>query len=312
MTERKLGRLREVPLREIWGHEQYDFSDWLSQEENLSLLGDEIGLTLVEPETEKFVGSYRCDIVAKDETSGLTVLIENQLEPTNHDHLGKLITYASGLKAAVVVWIVEYAREEHASAIEWLNEHTDDSVSFFLIEIHAMKIGDSDPAPQFKVIERPNDFNKEAKKATKDDSERESYARRIEFWTRLNEILEQRKYPFNRRKATTSASYDFAIGTSVCHLCMTLVNKDGFIRVLMWIPDSKEQFDLFHEHKDEIEGTIGHELDWDRMEGKKASWISLHIQGLDFNNRDNYDELINECLDWLIKMRKAFKPYFLK
>lgn len=123
----------ELPLREVWNHEQYDFSEWLAKEENLALLGEKLGLTLIEPETERFVGSYRCDIVCKDEMSGQIVLIENQLEPTNHDHLGKIITYASGLNASVVVWIVETAREEHASAIEWLNEHVDSTVSFFLI-----------------------------------------------------------------------------------------------------------------------------------------------------------------------------------
>ena len=307
----KLGKLIEVPLRDVWNHEQYDFSDWLAQPENIDELGDVIGLTLTNIETEKFVGAYRCDIVASDETTGLTVLIENQLEPSNHDHLGKIITYASGLKAAVVVWIVSSAREEHRSAIEWLNDHTDAGISFFLIEIHAMRIGDSAPAPMFKIIEQPNDFNKETKREPKDNLERESYARRVEFWTRLNEILEMRNFPFNRRKATTSASYDFAIGTSVCHLCMTLVNKDGFIRVLMWIPDSKEQFDMLYSHKDEIESKLGRELDWDRMDNKKASWISLHIPGLDFDHRDNYDVLINESLDWLIKMRTVFKPYLI-
>ena len=141
----KLGKLQEVDICKIWAHEQYDFSKWLASESNIQELGETLGLSLLDVEAEKFVGSYRCDILCKDEITGKTVLIENQLEQTNHDHLGKLITYASGLDAAVVVWIVTEARQEHASAIEWLNLHTDDSISFFLIEIHAYKIGDSDP-----------------------------------------------------------------------------------------------------------------------------------------------------------------------
>ena len=159
----QLGKLKEIDIRKVWQHEQYDFSKWLSSENNLKELGDILNLSLTDVETEKFVGNYRCDILCKDEITGKVVLIENQLEPSNHDHLGKIITYSSGLDASVVVWIVQNAREEHASAIEWLNKHTDNEVSFFLIEIHAYTIGNSDPAPQFKIIEQPNDFNKNIK-----------------------------------------------------------------------------------------------------------------------------------------------------
>ena len=307
----KLGRLVEVPLRDIWRHEAYDFSAWLAKDENLSLLGEQIGLTLIDPETERFVGSYRCDIVCKDEMSGQIVLIENQLEPTNHDHLGKIITYASGLKASVVVWIVETAKEEHASAIEWLNEHIDSSISFFLIEIHAMKIGDSDPAPMFKVIEQPNDFVVEVKKSgSEKDSKRK--ASRLEFWTKFNEVLISRGKPFNVRKASTDHWYDFTIGSSKCHLAIDLVNKDGFMRISMWIPDCMDQYYAFEENKDAIEGVIGRDLLWEPLEGKKASRISSRIEGLDFENQNNYEELMNAAIDKLILFRKAFKPYLIK
>ena len=309
----KLGKLIEVPLREIWSHEQYDFSKWLAKEENLSLLGEQLGLSLVEPETEGFVGSYRYDILCKDEMSGQIVLIENQLEPTNHDHLGKIITYASGLNASVVVWIVETAKEEHANAIEWLNSHIDSSVSFFLIEIHAMKIGDSDPAPMFKIIEQPNDFLVQTKKMTS-DSEKDGLrkANRLNFWTRFNEVLVNRGKPFNLRKPSTDHWYEFSIGSSKCHLALDLVNKDGFIRVSMWIPDSKEQYYEFENHKEEIEKTVGLELSWEPLDGKKASRIACRIEGLDFDNQENYDSLMNEAIDKLILFRKAFKPYLLK
>ena len=120
----KLEKLHEVDIRKVWPHEQYDFSKWLAAEENIQELGNVLNLSLTDIETERLVGSYRCDILCRDEITGKVVLIENQLEQTNHDHLGKILTYASGLDASVVVWVVAAARDEHASAIEWLNKHT--------------------------------------------------------------------------------------------------------------------------------------------------------------------------------------------
>lgn len=127
----KFGKLTEVNVRELWEHEQYHFSNWLAKEENIEMLNDILGLTLVDINKEVYVGSYRCDLVAVDETTGIKVIIENQLESSNHDHLGKIITYASGLDAKVVVWIVTNAREEHRSAIEWLNNNIDKEINFF-------------------------------------------------------------------------------------------------------------------------------------------------------------------------------------
>ena len=158
MAIAKMGKLVEVDIRKLWEHEQYDFSKWLSDKENLELLNDAIGLSLTEVETEVYVGAYRCDLVGKDEVTGEKVIIENQLEASNHDHLGKIITYASGLDANVIVWIVKEAREEHRSAVEWLNNNTSTNINFFLIEVHAYKIGDSNPAPMFEVVEKPNGF----------------------------------------------------------------------------------------------------------------------------------------------------------
>ncbi len=128
----EIGKLKEVELRNLWKHEQYDFSEWLSQNENIELLNDILGLTLTDISKEVYVGSYRCDLVAVDESSGIKVIIENQLESSNHEHLGKIITYASGLDAQVVVWIVKNAKEEHRSAIEWLNNNTNSDINFFL------------------------------------------------------------------------------------------------------------------------------------------------------------------------------------
>lgn len=305
----KLGKIKEVDIREVWKHEQYDFSKWLASEENISELGDTLNLSLTDIQTEQFVGSYRCDIICKDDVMGKSVLIENQLEQTNHDHLGKIITYASGLNASVVVWIVAEAREEHASAIEWLNKHTDDDVAFFLIEIHAYKIGDSDPAPMFKIIEQPNDFARSVKAAVTKGELSEAQIKRQEFWTQFNEVLDSRGKPFNKRKATTDHWYSVGIGSSRCYISIDLVNKQHKMRVGFWIPNDKSLFDSLLENKNEIEQSVGQTLDWDRLEGKKASVISASIPGLNFNKQDNYPELMNKAIDMVLSFRDAFKPF---
>ena len=306
----KLGKLKAVDIRTVWPHEQYDFSKWLAMDENIKELGDTLNLSLTDVETEKFVGNYRCDILCKDEITGKIVLIENQLEPTNHDHLGKIITYASGLDAAVVIWIVSSARDEHASAIEWLNKHTDDDISFFLLEVHAYKIGDSDPAPQFKIIEQPNDFVKTVKNIAKNAELNESQKSRLEFWTQFNEIIVANGKPFNTRKASTDHWYNVAIGSSEANISIDLVNKEHKIRIGLWINDNKDIFDSLFQQKSSIENALGIELEWHRLDDKKASYICTYVNGLNFKKQDNYPILMTQIIDVVSRMRNVF-PHFL-
>lgn len=136
-----LGKIEKVDdLRTIWKHEAHDFTKWLAEEENLALLSEAVGIDIVLEDTESPVGSFNVDIFASEEGTSRKIIIENQLEDTNHDHLGKIITYASGKNADVVIWIVKRAREEHRRAVEWLNQHTDETIGFFLIEIELWKI----------------------------------------------------------------------------------------------------------------------------------------------------------------------------
>lgn len=152
-----LGKIEKIDdLRTIWPHEARDFSRWLAEDENLALLSETIGIDIVLEERESSVGGFSVDLYATEEGTNRKIIIENQLEDTNHDHLGKIITYASGKGAEVVVWIVKRARDEHKQAIEWLNQHTDENVGFFLIEIELWKINDSVPAPKFNIVEKPN------------------------------------------------------------------------------------------------------------------------------------------------------------
>lgn len=304
-----IGKLEEVDIRELWKHEQYDFSEWLSKKENIENLNDILGLTLVDISKETYVGSYRCDLFARDEATGTKVIIENQLEISNHDHLGKIITYASGLDAKVVVWIVTKAREEHRSAIEWLNNNTNSNVNFFLIEIHAYKIGNSDKAPMFKVVEQPNDFIKNNKYSSNEESMNKSQSQRIEFWSRFNDVVIERGKPFNTRKPTTDHWYNIAIGTSEAHIDITLVNKDSLIGVELYITNNKELFDKLYEKKEDIESDLGFQLDWRRLDNSKASRIVYRIKGLNFDDHSNYSELMNKTIDLAVLMRDTFKKY---
>lgn len=307
-----IGRLTEVDVRELWQHEQYNFSNWLAEDNNLVYLNDILGLTLTDVGKEVYVGPYRCDLVAKDETTDTTIIIENQLENTDHGHLGKIITYASGLDAEVIVWIVKTAKEEHRAAIEWLNNNTADNIHFFLIEIHAYRIGDSAPAPKFEIIEQPNGFVKRNKKGKTSNEELDKRQSEILlFWEQFNQAVADRGKPFNLRKVTTDHWYDIAIGSSEAHIAVNLVNKDGVIVVELYINNNKELFDHLYQYKEEIETKLGIPLAWDRLERKKAARIKHYIHHLNFDDHSNYDSLINQVIDSAVKMRDIFKEYLL-
>lgn len=309
MSTVKIGKLTEVDVRDLWKHEQYDFSNWLAKEENIKLLDDEIGLTLMDINKEVYIGSYRCDLVAKDETTGQIVIIENQLEATNHDHLGKIITYAAGLDAKTIIWIVKEAREEHKAAIEWLNNNSSEEIGFFLIELHAYKINDSLPAPMFKVVEKPNNFTKTSKQNYSDKELNRSQNERLMFWEEFNTVIVSKGKPFSVRKPTTDHWYDVAIGTSEAHLAINLVNKENKIVLELYILDNKKLFDHLYEDKEKIENTLQMNFSWERLDGKKASRIKHDVLGLDFSDHSNYPQLMDECIEKILKMRDVFKKY---
>lgn len=190
---KKLGRIGEIKnLREIWANEASDFTKWLAEEENLNLLSEAVGVDLELIKTEADVGRYSVDVLAKESNTERKVVIENQIEPTNHDHLGKVITYAAGHDAALAIWIVRDAKEEHAKAVEWLNDHTDDSIGFFLLEIRVLKIDDSLPAPQFKAIVKPNEWVKAIKADSGSHGLTDTKQRQFQFWTDFRSYLKQK------------------------------------------------------------------------------------------------------------------------
>ena len=304
-----LGQLKEIKdLRKVWPHEALDFTPWLAEEENLALLSDTIGLEIAVDETESSVGDFNVDIYATETGTDRKIIIENQLEDTNHDHLGKLITYASGKSADIVIWVVKRARSEHRAAIEWLNNHTDENIAFFLLEVKLYQIGDSDIAVKFEVIEKPNDWTKEIKRQT---SSSPTLQARYDYWVAFNDYAFKHTAfakSFNRRKASTDHWMTLSVGSSVCHIRLLQVRKDNNIIVEWNITDDKDLYQRFHTHKADIESDMGMTLDWRELPDKKPSRI-LVTQNAEFNNKDKWPEQFDWTMDVAVKMKNAFKKY---
>lgn len=296
----KLGKLEQITdLRSIWKHEANDFTPWLSKDENLSMLSDVVGIDLVLEEQESSVGDFCVDLFATEEGTGRKIVIENQLEETNHDHLGKIITYASGKEAEVVIWIVRKARDEHKKAIEWLNQHTGDSSAFFLIEIEVWKIGNSDPAPKFNVVERPNDWAK----AMKNIGITNTQSLQMQFWQHFVDSWNNNiKFAneFRKRKAQPQNWYDISMGSSEYHICMEVHFQKNNINAGLYIPDNKEIFNTLLENKTEIENTLDSTVEW--RNAKKASRF-LIIKKIDINNSQNWDEACDWLMDMCLKVK---------
>lgn len=312
-----IGKLESVDVRKLWVHEQYDFSAWLAKEANLSILGETLGISFTDVETEKFVGSYRCDIVAKDDNNkDKIVIIENQLERSDHDHLGKIITYASGLDASTIIWIVTNARTEHKSAIEWLNNNTISNITFFLIELKAYRIGDSLPAPKFEIAEMPNDFVKNANTKSGDKILNRSKAARYDFWTRLIEYssnsVESMLSILKNRKANTDDWMSVSIGISKAHLEIKLSDKDHCIRIVLYISDDKELYYLLENMKEDIEKDAEHPLIWRNFDSLKKSEIIFEIPGLNFDDDSNYDDLMRDTLENIVRLKDIYIKYLKK
>lgn len=302
-----LGTLKKITdLRSIWPHEALNFTPWVA--ENVDLLADAVGLDITVDETESSVGDFNVDIYASETGTDRKIIIENQLEDTDHDHLGKLITYASGKGADVVIWVVKHAREEHKAAVEWLNNHTDDKIGFFLCEIKLFQIGDSQIAPAFTVVERSNDWTKEIRKTASANSTQQQ---RLEYWQAFNDYAftdANFSRIFNKRKPTTDHWMDFSIGSSACHIAVSQIQKRKAVDVELYINDDKELFKSLFAHKDEIEKNMEMELEWKELPERKASRILIE-KTVDLDDRATWPEQFDYIMDTCIKMKRAFKRY---
>ena len=297
----KLGKMiRITDLRSVWPHEANDFTKWLAQEENLALLGDAIDIELELEERESSVGSFNVDIFAKEVGTNRRVIIENQLEDTNHDHLGKLITYASGKGAEVIVWVVKRARDEHRQAIEWLNQHTDSNIGFFLLEIELWQIGDSDKAPRFNIVEKPNDWTKTMKTI---EGLADTDLLKLEFWTGFNDAMSNNdtfKHHFRARKASPQHWYDLSIGSSAYHVCLTINTQKQCIGADIYIDDDKELFAQFKSHQEEIASMLNSDVDW--REAKKACRFCISTD-INPKKRENWQK----AYKWLLEKAIIYK-----
>lgn len=301
----KLSKLNKVALREIWKHEALGFTKWLAEEPNLTMLGEELGIELVSAQTEVHVGDFHLDILAQDSNEN-KVVIENQLEPTNHDHLGKLITYASGLQASTIVWIVSRARQEHEQAINWLNEHTDENANFFLIEIEVWKIDNSPPAPKFNIVAEPNDWAKVVKQSS-GNKVTEFKLEQQAFWDALREYASEKpsKYLKSWQKALPQHWYNISIGSSRAKLSGLINSRKDQVGVELYIYEDKDLFSALYEQKDKIELETGFSLEWMELPGRKSSRIAIFRQGK-FNDIEQRDELISWIYDTAEKLSKVF------
>ena len=308
-----IARLTPVPLRELWKHEALDFTSWLA--ENLDYLEEATGLTLSLVEQEASAGDFSADILAED-NSGNTVVIENQLEKTDHDHLGKLLTYMSNLDAKTAIWISSQPRPEHEKAVHWLNETLPADTAFYLIQVEAYRIADSPPAPKFTVIAGPSEESRRIGTQRKELAER--YQLRLEFWEQLLEKANQRAPQHPHARISPNKDNWIGAGAGKSGLAWAHVILMDHARVEFYIDTqdgvrNKKIFDFLAQRKEEIEKAFGASLDWQRLEGKRAARICHYLRnhgGL--RNRDKWDELQDAMIDAMIRLEKAIKPYIKK
>ena len=304
-----LGQLEEIKdLRNVWPHEALDFTPWLAEDENIALLGNAVGLEITVDETESSVGDFNVDIFATETGTDKKIIIENQLGDTDHDHLGKLITYASGKSADMIIWVVKHAREEHKAAIEWLNNHTDDKIGFFLCEIKLYKIGDSEPAVKFEVVERPNDWTKEVKRNNNASPRRQAI---FDYWIAFNNYAFKNKVfsrNFNQRKPSFDHWMDFSMGSSGYHIGLSQIRSRNEISLELYISDDKELFKSLLEHKSDIEAQSGLTFDWRELPEKKASRI-LITNSAQLDDQSQWTTQFDWIMDTMTKMKTAFKKY---
>lgn len=304
--KRDLSKLTKIELREVWEHEALDFTQWLAQTDNLSLLSEEVGIEIKLIQTEANVGKFNVDILAEEEGSGRKIIIENQLEDTNHDHLGKIITYAAGYDAEIIIWIVKNVREEHKKAVDWLNEHTDENISFFLINVELWQIGDSSPAPKFDVIVSPNEWAKAIKTNASSGDLTDTKLQQLEFWTRFKNYVNNKDPRVKLQTPRPQHWYDVSIGNSEAHIALTVNTRDETMGCEIYINNNKELFHFLKEKASEIEQRIGSKIEW--VEASKATRIKI---------KENAPSILNETngtkyLEWLYKNTVLFQQVFSK
>ena len=311
VISQELGAIEKVDLREIWSKEDKNFTPWLAN--NLDLLGDELGLDLELQTEEAPVGGFSLDLLVRETGTNRQVIIENQLEDTDHTHLGQLLTYASGYDGEIVVWIARKFKDEHRDALDWLNRRTGEDTEFFGVVVELLKIDDSLPAPHFDIVSAPNDWSKSTNNVGKDTVASEKMERYRAFFQPLLDTLRE-EYKFTRaRKAQSQSWYSFSIGVGGFS-CGASFASDNRARIDLYIytgnvskEENKRRFDVLKEQKSSIESELGESLEWERLEGKKACRIAAYRPG----SIDDGDDVLEEVREWMIERLLAFRRIFV-
>lgn len=302
--------LESQEVREYWEHEAQEFTPWVANEiraEDVSELEDSLGLDLEIIEEEKSVGRYNVDILAEVVDDNRNVVIENQLNPSDHDHLGKSIAYASGVDADIIVWISPRFHDEHRDAIQWLNENSREGVDLFAIRLEVWKIGDSEPAVRLNPVAEPSEWKEKAKRSEGELTDTEKLQE--EFWTEFRDRIEDRETPLSARKPNPQHWYNNPIGKTGFELAFILNSRDNQLRAELIIRDNAEAYRQLIDQSQQIESEFDQELTWHEPEetraGKERSRIVV-TKSADVTDQDQWDEY----LDWMIEHGEQFHDVF--
>lgn len=310
MTNKTIGKAIKVPVRELWEKEDKDFTVWL--EKNIDYLNETLGTKITITAREKSAGDFKVDLVGEDENSQ-RVIIENQLEKTDHGHWGQIITYISMVGAKTAIWISSNPRDEHIEAIEWLNESTPQDMSFYLIQLEAIRIGDSAPAPIFTVKAGFTELAKESGNEKRELAERH-FVRKA-FWTQLLEKAKEKTDIFNNISPRFDHWVGIGGGKAGMAFNFTILNGHGGCELYLdkgrgFDDLNKERFDNLYLHKDEIEKSYGGQLVWERLDNRRASRIKIpDIEGIGLKNQDKWHLLQGQMIDSMIKLKKSIDPH---
>ncbi len=312
MIKQKLGKIKQINLKDVFEKEDEDFTPWLN--ENLDILGKKLNLDIIDSNIEENIGNFSCDIIARDSDSNKIVIIENQFGTTDHDHLGKILTYAAGKQAGIIIWIAENFREEHKKALEWLNENVDPEagLSFFAVEIKLVKIEDSPPAPDFRIVVKPNDWERMVKMSSQTMSE--TAKKYLQFYSKLVDVYKRINPRWRKVKPQPQSWLGFGAGKSGLSFEWAFKSNNRFsVHLYIDTGDKNENDRIFEElekYKDKIESEING-LTWEKLEGKRACRIAIY-KNIKGNIKNLSEEDYSEIIEWASKTMKGFSSVLSK
>ncbi len=287
-SSRELGTLEPVDLRSYWTDEARDFTPWLAEESNLGRLAATLDMDLALEGVEVPVGPYRADILARDLTTDAQVIIENQLEKTNHDHLGKTLTYAASLGANVIVWIAKEFSEEHRRALDYLNEHVAPRLRFYGIEMQLWRIGTSPAAPLFHMVSSPNAYTAVTPAPPGEPSETRNLY--LEFWSGFREFCTARGTTLRMHKPRASSNYRIAVGRSKFAIRLRISAQKRYVVCDIYMRGryARSAFEHLQRQRAAVERETG-PLEWRALSGGRGYQIALYHRDIDVTNRATWD-----------------------